>query len=102
VNVLDVAEDTAGTDRSELLIITDQSDTCPAVDGEPDCRVEGQRVGHAGLINDDQRRRSHPGRPDRQLTVLEGPGEFGECVGGNAGLLAEDGSGGSGRGSGNH
>ena len=60
VNVLDVAEDAAGSDRSELLIITDQPDTRAAVDGELDCGVEGQRVGHAGLVDDDQRRRSDP------------------------------------------
>jgi hypothetical protein len=41
VNVLDVAEDTAGADRGELLIITNHPDTRPAVDGQSDCRVEG-------------------------------------------------------------
>jgi hypothetical protein len=54
VNVLDVAEDAAGSDRSELLIITNQPDTRPAVDGEPDCRVEGEGVGHAGFVDDHQ------------------------------------------------
>ena len=60
VALLDVAEHAAGADRGELLIITDQSDTRPAVDGEPDGGVEGQSVGHAGLVDDDQRRRSDP------------------------------------------
>ena len=69
MNVLDVAEDAAGADRGELLIITDQPDTRPAVDGEPDCGVEGQGVGHAGLVDDDQRRRSDPGRPVREIAV---------------------------------
>jgi hypothetical protein len=54
VNVLDVAEDAAGSDRSELLIITNQPDTRPAVDGEPDCGVEGEGVGHAGFVDDHQ------------------------------------------------
>ena len=65
VNVLDVAEDAAGSDRGELLIITNQPDTRPAADGEPDCGVEGQGVGHAGLVDDDQRRRSDPRHPVR-------------------------------------
>ena len=99
---LDVAEDAAGTDRGELLIITNQPDTRPAPDGEPDCGVEGQGVGHAGLVDDHQRRRSDPGRPVRQLAVPQGPGEFGECVGADAGLLAENGGGGRGRGEAEH
>ena len=55
MNVLDVAEDAAGSYRGELLIITNQPDIRPAVDSEPDCGVEGQGVGHAGLVDDDQR-----------------------------------------------
>jgi hypothetical protein len=47
-------------DRSELLIITNQSDTRLAVDGEPDCSVEGEGVGHAGLVDNDQRRPADP------------------------------------------
>ena len=70
MNVLDVAEDAAGSDRGELLIITDQPDTRPAVDGEPDCGVEGEGVGHAGLVDDDQRRRSDPRRPVREVAVF--------------------------------
>src|SRR5215211_9229501 len=52
VNVLDVAEDAAGSDRGELLIITNQSDTRAAVDGELDGGVQGQGVSHARLIDD--------------------------------------------------
>ena len=70
VNVLDVAEDAAGADRGELLIITNQPDTRPAVDGELDGGVEGQGVGHAGFVDDDQRRRSDRGRPVRELAVF--------------------------------
>ena len=69
VNVLDVAEDAAGSDRGELLIITNQPNTRAAVDGEPDCGVEGQGVGHAGLVDDDQRRRSDTRRPVRESAV---------------------------------
>jgi hypothetical protein len=42
VGVLDVAEDAAGADRGELLIITDQPDTGTAIDGELDGGVEGE------------------------------------------------------------
>ena len=98
VDVLDVAEDAAGADRGELLIITNQSDTRTAVDGEPDGGVEGQGVGHAGLVDDDQRRRSDRGHPIRQPAMVEGPGQFGQSVGADAGLLTEDGGCGSGRG----
>ena len=41
VGVFDVAEDTAGADRGELLIITDQPDTRTATDRELDGGVEG-------------------------------------------------------------
>jgi hypothetical protein len=55
VGVFDVAEDAAGSDRGELLIITNQPDTRPTTNSEPDGGVEGQGVGHAGLVDDDQR-----------------------------------------------
>ena len=42
VGVFDVAEDTAGADRGELLIISDQSDVRTAIDGELDGGVEGE------------------------------------------------------------
>jgi hypothetical protein len=100
--LLDVAEDTAGADRGELLIITDQSDTRTAIDGELHGRVEGQGVGHAGFVDDQQGRRADRCRPVRQLAVLQGPGQFGECVGADAGLLAEHGRCGCGRGEADH
>jgi hypothetical protein len=56
VSVFDVAEDAAGADRGELLIITDQSDTRTATDGELDGGVEGEGVGHAGFVDDHQGR----------------------------------------------
>ena len=87
VTVHDVAEDAAGTDRGELLIITDQPDTRAAIDGEPDGGVEGEGVGHAGLVDDDQRRRTDRGRPVRQVAMIKGPGQFGQSVGADTGLL---------------
>jgi hypothetical protein len=54
VDLFDVAEDAAGADRGELLIITNQPDTRPSIDRELDCGVEGEGVGHAGFIDDQQ------------------------------------------------
>jgi hypothetical protein len=54
VGVVDVAEYAAGADRGELLIITNQPDTGTSIDGELHGRVEGEGVGHAGLVDDDQ------------------------------------------------
>ena len=54
VGVFDVAEDAAGADRGELLIITDQADTGTSIEGELYGRVEGQGVGHAGFVDDHQ------------------------------------------------
>src|SRR5215211_2178104 len=51
VGVLEVAEDAAGADRGELLIITDQAHTGTATDGELDSGVEGDSVGHAGFVD---------------------------------------------------
>ena len=49
VGVCDVAKHTAGADRGELLIITDQPNTPTTNDHELDGGVEGQSVGHSGL-----------------------------------------------------
>ena len=69
MGLFDVAEDAASTDRGELLIITDQPNTRTSIDGEPDCGVEGESVSHAGLIDDDQRRRSDTRCPVREIAV---------------------------------
>jgi hypothetical protein len=45
VGVLDVAEDAAGADRGELLIITEQPATRTATNSELDDGVKGQGVG---------------------------------------------------------
>jgi hypothetical protein len=70
VALLDVAEDTAGADRGELLIITDQSHTRAAIDGELDSGVEGQGVGHAGFVDNQQGRPPDCSRPLRKVAVL--------------------------------
>ena len=54
VGVCDVAKHAAGADRGELLIITDQADTPTTSDHELDSGVEGQSVGHAGFVDDQQ------------------------------------------------
>jgi hypothetical protein len=102
VGVFDVAKDAAGADRGELLIISDQSDTRTPADSELDGGVEGQSVGHAGFVNDHQGRRPDRCRPVGQVAILEGPGEFCECVGADAGLLAQNSGCGRGRGEADH
>ena len=42
-------------EATELLIIADQPDTRTASDGELDGGVEGEGVGHAGFVDDQQR-----------------------------------------------
>jgi hypothetical protein len=51
VAAFDVAQDTAGPNRGELLIITDQPDAATAADDELDGGVEGERVRHPGLVH---------------------------------------------------
>jgi hypothetical protein len=70
VGVCDVAEDAAGADRGELLIISDQAHDRTAIDGEPDGGIQGQGVGHAGFVDDQQHRRPNRGRPVRKVAVL--------------------------------
>jgi hypothetical protein len=48
-------------------------------------------VGRAGFVDDHQGRRSDRCRPVRKVAVIKGPGEFGEDVGADTGLLGEDG-----------
>ena len=54
MGVFDVAEDAAGADRGELLIITNQRDTCTASNGKLHGSVEGEGVGHASFVDDHQ------------------------------------------------
>jgi hypothetical protein len=71
VAVLDVTEDTAGADRGELLIISDQSDIRTTTDGELHGRVEREGVGHAGFVDDHQGRWAGRCRPVGQLAIAE-------------------------------
>ena len=71
VAVLDVAEDTAGADRSELLIITDQSDTRTTTNSELNRGVEGEGIGHPGFVDDHQSRRVDRGGPLWQLAMIK-------------------------------
>jgi hypothetical protein len=84
------------------LVVTNQPDPPTQADDELNSGIEGERVGHPGLVNDHQGRRPDPRSPIRQVAVLQGPGEFGERVGADAGLLAEDSSRGGGRGEADH
>ena len=51
---LDVAEDAAGADGGELLVVTDQPDNPTAGNDEVDNGVEGEGVSHSGFIDDHQ------------------------------------------------
>ena len=70
MGLLDVAEDAAGANRSELLIITNQPDTRTALDSELDGGVEGDGVGHAGFVGDQQGRPPDRSRPLRKVAGL--------------------------------
>ena len=54
VDLLDVAKHTAGADRGELLIISDQPYVRAPSDSKLDGGVEGHGVGHAGFVDDHQ------------------------------------------------
>ena len=55
VGVCDVAKHPAGTDRSQLLIITDRPNTATTADDELNGSVQGEGVGHPGFVDDHQR-----------------------------------------------
>ena len=88
VGVGDVAEDPAGADRRELLVVTDQPHASAATDDVADGGVQGEGVGHPGLVDHHQGRRPNPAGPLGQLVLVEGPGEFGEGVGAGVDLVA--------------
>ena len=68
----DVPQDAAGTDRGELLVVTDQPDRAAAGDHEVDDGGQGEGVGHPGLVHHDQGGRADVPRPSRA-----GPGAAG-------------------------
>jgi hypothetical protein len=71
IGVLDVAEDAAGADRGELLIITDQAYARTPTDGELNRGVEGERVSYGGFVDDQQGRGADRGRPVRQAVMIK-------------------------------
>ena len=50
----DVAQDAAGADRGELLVVPDEPDLPAAGGDELDGGGQGEGVGHAGLVDDHQ------------------------------------------------
>src|SRR5215207_2094568 len=89
MDAFDVAEHPAGTDRSQLLIITDQPNTATTADDELNGSVQGEGVGHPGLVDDHQRGPADTLSPIRQVTVVDGPAELGERFGRYAGVVTE-------------
>ena len=85
----DVTEHPAGTDRGELLIITDKPDAAAAADDELHGGVQGQGVGHPCFVDDHQAGPADAFRPLGQVIVVDGPGELGQRVGRYAGGVAE-------------
>ena len=81
----DVAKGAAGADRPELLVVADQPDGGALVEAPGDDVVEGEGVGHAGLVDDHQSVR--PDRVRQRLVVGDRPDQLGEVVGDRA--LAE-------------
>jgi len=51
----DVAQHAAGADRGELLVVTDQADAATALEDVGDSGVQGKGVGHARLVDHDER-----------------------------------------------
>ena len=94
----DVAEDAAGADRRQLLVVADEPDTSAAADDEVDGGVEGDGVGHPGLVDHHQAVGPDRRRPVGQVVVGDGPGEFGEGVGGGVDLVPQLGGRGGGGG----
>jgi hypothetical protein len=66
----DVAQDTAGADRGELLVVPDETHGPAAGDHELDGGGQGQGVGHPGLVDHDQGGRADVPRPAGQVAVL--------------------------------
>ena len=65
----DVAQDTAGADRGELLGVADEPDLPAAGGDEGDGGVQGEGVGHPGLVDDHQRARADRVGPVGQVVV---------------------------------
>ena len=59
----DVAQDAAGADRGELLVVADQADAAAALEDELHGGVQGEGVGHPGLVDHHERRGVDAGHP---------------------------------------
>ncbi len=79
---LDVAQDAAGADRGELLVVADEPDAAAALQDVGDGVVEGDGVGHAGFVDDHQGLGSDALVPGGGVAEAGGdvPDEFGERV----------------------
>ena len=80
VGVGDVAQDAAGADGGELLVVADEPDLPAPVQDERDGGVEGEGVGHPGLVDDDQGPRPDLVGPLGQVAGGQGVDELGEGV----------------------
>ncbi len=87
----DVAQDAAGADGGELLVVPDEADAAAGVDDVADDGVEAEGVGHAGFVDDHQRPGPELFDPAGRVAVLEVPGELGDGVRCSVDLLAESG-----------
>ena len=75
---------------AELLVVADQAHPPALSQGVADGGVEGGGVGHPGLVDQQQGAGPDLVGPVRQRSVVvEGPGEPGQGVGGDAGGLGE-------------
>ena len=98
----DVAQDAAGADGGELLVVSDQPDAATTSDDEPHNTVKGQGVGHPGLIDHHERGGVDACHPVGEPPRCQGVGELGERVAADAGVLCKDSRRGSRRGQADH
>ena len=65
----DVAQHAAGADRGELLVVTDQPDAATALEDELHRSVQGEGVGHPGLVDHHERGGVDAGHPVRHASL---------------------------------
>ena len=70
----DVAQHAAGADRGELLVVADQADAAAALEDVLHGDVQGERVGHAGLVDHHERLGADAGDPVGQLAPVTDSG----------------------------
>jgi hypothetical protein len=90
VRRVEVGEDAARADGAELPVVADQAHSPAPAQGVVDGGVEGEGVGHPGLVDQQQRLRADLVGPLRQRVMLvDGPGEPREGVCLDAGGFGE-------------